>query len=98
MVERAVWGGQVAGSKPATPTKKCWTVSSVGQSIRLLIGRSRVRIPNSPPTKIFAASLDYIGKALKRKSVVTAGSFFDHGLLSSRIYGGVAKLVETHWT
>lgn len=33
-----------------------WTISSVGQSVRLITGRSRVRVPDGPPKR----SLTYV--------------------------------------
>ena len=46
-------GYQVSAGSYETPAAPCkcqkWTFSSVGQSIRLITGRSGVRVPEGPP-------------------------------------------------
>ena len=49
MVAQLVWDQWVAGSNPATPTIVIGAISSVGQSVRLITGRSGVQVPDGPP-------------------------------------------------
>ena len=48
-LEHPVHTRQVVGSSPISATIYIWTLSSVGQSSRLITGRSQVRVLQGPP-------------------------------------------------
>ena len=62
MVAQLVWDQWAAGSNPATPTNliEMWAISSVGQSIRLITGRSWVQVPDGPPINFIVNSRRHV--------------------------------------
>ena len=79
-LEQSVHTRQVVGSTPTLATIY-WTLSSVGQSFRLITGWSQVRVLQGPPLSIRRSTQVAEGSGLENRQVVQAAPGFESQLL-----------------